>query len=159
MPYVERGVPCFDGTFSEYKDYRCRAKLYITRRKIEKKENEALVQLLSGLTKEAWDCCESLNMDDLEKATELVKFWEIMDRNFKYDERTEVPNLFEELFTHMWRQKDQNLMEYVTLVEKKFRKLKEVEITLPSLLEGWLLMRRSGATKEQRALVLSTVGL
>ena len=102
-PYVERRVPCFDGTFSEYKDYRRRAKLYINRRKMEKTENEALVQLLSGLTKEAWDCCESLNMDDLEKATERVKFWEIMDRSFKYDKRTEVPSLFEELFTHVER--------------------------------------------------------
>ena len=127
--FAERGVPTFDGTLSNYKDYRRRAKLFIQRKRIEKKVNEALVHILSGLTKEAWDCVEELDMESLEEESQLEAIWDIMDRNFKYDERTEVPTLFEELFTQMWRQRDQTLMEYTTQVEKKIRKLKEVGST------------------------------
>ena len=42
---------------------------------------------------------------------------------------------------------------------EKLRKLREIKLTLPPLLEGWLLLRRPRAAKEQRSLVLSTVGL
>ena len=56
-----RGAPCFDGTFSEYKNYRRRATLFVLEKRLEKKTHEARNSLLSGLTKRARDCCEAVD--------------------------------------------------------------------------------------------------
>ena len=55
-PQTEQGVPGFDGTFSKYKSSRRRACLFKMEKRIEKRGSETLVCLMSGLTKEAWDC-------------------------------------------------------------------------------------------------------
>ena len=103
--------------------------------------------------------CEYLGMDKLDTADEFRKLWESMGKNSKYDECTEVPNLFDELVTHMWMQTNHKFMECVTMADKKFRMLKEAKVVLPYMFEGWLLLHRSDATKEQRDFMVSTTGM
>ena len=115
-----------------YLSYQRSAYLFWMKKRIEKRENLTSVCLMSGLTKEAWDGCEAINMERLDQSTELTKLFAILDQHFKYDERTEIPNLFEKLFAPTWRQNDQTLIEYVTTVDQRFRQLRELEVEHPS---------------------------
>ena len=70
--FTERGVPCFDGTLKDYRDYRRRAKLYVARKKLEDKSKETLILLMTGLSGVAWDCVEAIDENKLEQESELT---------------------------------------------------------------------------------------
>ena len=156
--WVERGVPTFNGEMSKYKEYRRRARLYLAKKKIEQKLEEAGVNLLSGLSGLAWDCCENIDPAELGTPAEVDKLFQLMDTQFRYDERVEAPTEFESLFEKTWRVKDQTLISFCSMMEQKLRKIAELKVVLPEALKGWLLLRRCGLSREQRTLIQSHVG-
>ena len=71
------------------------------KKRSEKRENETMVCLMSGLTNEAWTAVRRSSTKKLDQPTALSKLFATLDQH-KCGERTELPNLFDELFTQMW---------------------------------------------------------
>ena len=60
---------------------RDRAYFFWMRKRLEKRENDTLVCLMSRLTKEAWDFCEAITTKKFDQSTELTKHFAILDQH------------------------------------------------------------------------------
>lgn len=79
-----------------------------------------------------------------------------LDKRFKYDDCVEMPRAPEKMekFLHgSTRRGDQSLMQYCADHREARRNLEKHKITLPYTASGWLLLRRSSLTYEQRQMV------
>ena len=79
-----------------------------------------------------------------------------LDKRFKYDDCVEMPRAPEKMekFWHgSTRRGDQSLMQYCADHREARRNLEKHKITLPYTASGWLLLRRSSLTYEQRQMV------
>lgn len=56
------------------------------------------------------------------------------------------------------RQRDATLLANVSEFERKWRQLEDFKVVLPDDLRGWLLLRRSGISTEQRTLIMGNLG-
>ena len=76
-----------------------------------------------------------------------------LDKCFKYDDRVEMPRALEKFFYGSTRRGDQSLMQYCADHREARRELEKHKITLPDTVSGWLMLRRSSLTYEQRQMV------
>ena len=83
----------------------------------------------------------------------------ILDGAFQYDDRVQLPSDFEAYFVKFHRQSGQTLLAYCTEHEELIKRLDRRKVTLPATVQGWLLLRRAGLTKEQRQLVTTQAPL
>ena len=94
-PNSERGVPTFDGTMSNYREYRRRVQVYHLRMRLEDREELVGLNLLSGLSGAAWEAVEHIDVlgGDAEKGDPklIAAILKELDLRFKYDARTELP--------------------------------------------------------------------
>ena len=119
----------------------------------QKKSKEAPLNLLTSLSGVSWRQVEHLvdKVADAEDGFQQVLSQ--LDRCFKYDDRVEMPRALEKFFYGATRRGDQTLMQYCADHREARRELERHKISLPDAVSGWLLLRRSSLTYEQRQMV------
>jgi len=83
---------------------------------------------------------------------------EMLDKRFKHDKSTELPEAFEEYFYKANRRNKETLFDYIGRIRLSTKKILEHKVDLPDKVRGWLLLRRAGLSEEQKTLVMSQVG-
>ena len=168
----QRGVPRFDGDRTKYRAYRLRAELYrnrALRRGVESQEYKTWMDdLLTGLTGTAWDTVEPLATLDLSAKHVQERFWKLLDEAFQYDPRTEIIARFEEFLFKYKRGRKETLHEYDQAFAKAYRKFTEIKVkiqadgedveescTLPIYVLGYLYLRKSRISQQQKTSVLT----
>ena len=157
--YKDNYIPKFENTTASYKEWRKRIALYGRRMKQQNRSTEVGLNVLSTLTGASWRQCEDLSLDLLEKENGLDVILQRLDKQWQYDEKVEMPEAFEKYFFKMNRQPGQTLLVYCTECAQALRELTKYEVKIPDEVAGWLLLRRSGLTKEQKQLIQTTVGV
>ena len=76
-----------------------------------------------------------------------------LDRCFKYNDRVEIPRALEKFFNGSTRRGNQSLLQYCADHREARRELEKHKIAIPDSISGWLLLRRSSLTYEQRQIV------
>ena len=150
-------IPVFDGQPSSYKEYRKRVNLYYKKMTLANKKTEATINLLTSLAGPVWKQVEHLadSAPDDENGFSLVL--QELDRVYQYDSRVEMPKAFERFFYGVNRPSGQTLIQYCSDHREAARELERHDVKLPDPVGGWLLLRRSSLTAEQRQLVMSQV--
>ena len=82
-----------------------------------------------------------------------------LDRGFKYDPLTELPDDFEQYFVRLQRKPHQTLQDYMNDCTRCARRLQVTHnVNLPEKVRAWWFLRRSVITKEQLQLILTNTG-
>ena len=81
-----------------------------------------------------------------------------LDNAFKYDSRVEMPRALERFFYQLTRKSEMTMLQYCSEHRELLREIEKFEIKIPSSVSGWLLLRRSNLTQEQKHLVQAQVG-
>ena len=151
-------IPIFNNRPEDYKEWRQRITLYRKKLLLQNKEKEAVVNLLTSLQGLAWRQVEH-NVDKLmEDDQGFSKTLDLLDQAFKYDSRVEMPRALEKFFYATSRRGEQTLLSYVSDHREALREVEKHGIKIPENVSGWLLLRRSGLTTEQKQLIQSRCG-
>ena len=148
-------VPLFSGAPSDYREWRKRITLYMTKMKLLKRETEGVLNLISSLSGTAWKVVETFPLEDVEKGDAFNRLMKLLDKAFEYDIRVQLPGDFDKYFSGFQRHSGQTLLDYCTLHDELYNRLADHKVTLPNQVQGWHLLRRAGLTREQRQLVLT----
>ena len=104
---------------------------------------------MTSLSGTAWRQIEHL----VDKAAEAENGFDMvlaeLDKTFKYDDQVEMPRAFDKFFYGCNRRDGQTLINYVADHREA---LMEVE-SMPDRVAGWILLRRSGLTTQQKQMV------
>lgn len=151
-------VPMFDNTAKNYPEYRRRCEVYRQKMELAGRSKETIFNLVTVMSGRSWDLVEDLDVSELSNDG-FKKVFERLDKAFQFDPLTELPGDFEKFFITMNRRAGQTLQDYTqefTYSERRLRTIHKVD--LPDKVKAWFFLRRSGLSKEQRLLVLSSVG-
>ena len=146
-------IPLFSGQPSEYKEWRKRILIYQHKMTLAKRASEGVLNLIGSQTGTAWSLLEDFPLKDLELESTFNAVLKILDAAFQYDDRVQLPSDFEAYFMRFQRRGGQTLLAYCTEHEELIKRLDRHKVTLPSTVQGWLILRRAGLSKEQRQLV------
>ena len=156
---LDNYVPVFSNVQKEYREYRKRAELYRRKMELGKRQAETVYNLVTMMTGKAWDLVEDLTPEQLAAADGFDLVFARLDKGFRYDPLTELPDDFEQYFVKLQRKNQQTLQDYMTEYSRAERKLKATHsIELPEKVRAWWFLRRSGVTKDQRQLILTHIG-
>ena len=156
---ADQHVPTFNNVQSEYKEFKRRCDIYAAKMKIAKRSNETVYNIMTLLTGRAWDCVEDLQVSDLAKENAYDVVMDRLDKAFKYEALTELPQDFENFFIKMQRKAGQTVQDFETEylhLERKLINLHKIDI--PEKIRAWWFLRRAGLTREQRQLILTQLG-
>jgi hypothetical protein len=134
-------IPLFSGAPPDYKEWRRRLNIYVMKMRVAK------------LTGTAWKLLENFPIEEIEKTRAFNKMLKILDKAFQYDKTGQLPNDFDRYFTGLQRRPAKSLLEYTTEHDHLYSKLADHDVTLPSKVQGWHLLRRAGLSREQKQLV------
>ena len=148
-------IPIFNNSPGDYKEWRSRINLYRRKLDLQGKSKEAVINLLTSLSGVSWKQVEHNVESFIEDKDGFDKVLAVLDKAFKYDDRVEMPRALEKFFYTMGRRGDQTLMAYCADHREALRQLEKHGITIPDNVVGWLLLRRSGLTLEQKQLIQS----
>ena len=131
--------------------------LYKKKLTVQNKEKEAVVNLLTSLQGLSWRQVEH-QVDRLtEDEQGFAKTLELLDKAFKYDARVEMPRALEKFFYATNRKSDQTLLSYVADHHEALCEVEKHGIKIPeNVSDGWLMLRRSGLTTEQKQLIIQS---
>ena len=73
---------------------------------------ETIFNIVTLLQGRAWDMVEDIGLSDLEATNGYNVVFERLDRGFKYDAMTELPDDFETFFIKLHRRTGQTLQDY-----------------------------------------------
>ena len=132
-------IPRFDNTTAGYKEWRKRVQLYAHRQKLQGREKETALNILSVLEGASWRQCEDLEISDLEKEDGLSLLLKRLDAQWQYDEKVEMPEAFDRFFFKVMRKPGQSLLEFCTDFNQALRELLKFKIDLPPEVSGWLM--------------------
>ena len=151
-------VPIFDNVQRNYREFRRRAEMYRKKMDLANRSKETVYNIVTMLTGRAWDLIEDLDIEQLD-SDGFNKVFARLDAAFHFDPLTELPSDFEAFFMKLSRRSGQTLQEYnqeFTHTERRLRTTHGVD--LPEKVKAWYYLRKSGLTKEQRLMVMSSVG-
>eukprot|EP00913_Durusdinium_trenchii_P032288 g30233.t1 len=151
-------IPIFNNRVNDYREWRQRILLYKRKLALQGKEKEATLNLLTSLHGVAWKQVEHLVESVVESSDGFDKVLVTLDAAFKYDSRVEMPRALEKFFYQLTRRGDQTLLQYCSEHREQLREIEKFGIKMPDSVSGWMLLRRSQLTLEQRQLVQSQVG-
>ena len=152
-------IPLFDNKPSSYREYRQRLLLYYKKMKIQKKTAEATISLLTSLSGVAWSRVEHLADSASDQEDGFMAVLTELDKAFQYDGRVEMPKALDRYFYSLQRKPEQTLLSFCGEVRESVRELERHGIKLPKEVQGYVMLKRSGLTAEQKQLVLSQVGV
>ena len=78
-----------------------------------------------------------------------------LDATFRYNEDVEMPRAFEKFFYGTSRKPDQTLLSYVADHREALGEVEKHGVQISDKVSGWILLRRSGLSHEQKQLILS----
>ena len=110
-------IPLFSGSPHDYREWRKRIKIYITKMRMLKKEPEGLLNLIGSLSGTAWRLMESFDISEVEKDGCFNKIMKIVDRAFEYDNRVQLPGDYDRYFVTLQRRPGQTMLDYCTTVQ------------------------------------------
>ena len=111
------------------------------------------------MTGKAWDLVDDIPIDSLEGDEGYKVVFDRLDRGFKYDALTELPEDFENFFVRLHRKANHALQEYTAEFARAERQLRSTHsVDLPDKVKAWWFLRKAGISKEQRQLILTNVG-
>ena len=148
-------IPIFNNSPGDYKEWRSRINLYRRKLELQGKSKEAVINLPTSLSGISWKQVEHNVEAYIEDKDGFDKVLSVLDKAFKYDDRVEMPRALEKFFYTMGRNNCQTLMSYCADHREALRQLEKHDIKLPENVVGWLLLRRSGLTLEQKQLIQS----
>ena len=120
---------------------------------LAKRASEGLLNLIGSQSGTAWSLLEDFPLKDLELESTCNAVLKILDGAFQYDDRVQLPSDFEAYFMRFQRRAGQTLLAYCTEHEELIKRLDRHKVTLPTTVQGRVLLRRAGLSKEQRQLV------
>ena len=147
-------VPLFSGQPADYKEWRQRIQLYHRKMSLSKRSQESVLNIVGSFKGVVWRLFEDWGLDKLEKDNAFEEMLKLLDGNFAYDQRVQLPSDFEGYFTGLQRLPGQTLLNYVNDHEEAYRKLLAHKVSLPEAVQGWHLLRRASLTREQRQLLM-----
>ena len=148
-------IPLFDGQPSSYQEWRKRIKIYQMKMAIQKRQAEAVLNLIGSLQGTAWKIVESFDLSRADKDGAFEEILKLLDAGFQYDDRVQLPQDFENFFSSSGRRPGQTLLSYVTDFDEKLRKIEHHGVKLPAEVQGWFFLKKASITKEQRQLVMT----
>ena len=152
-------VPVFSNQQREYKEFKKRAEIYRVKMRLAGRQKETVFNLVTMMSGKAWDLVEDLPVAEMDKDESFDKIFERLDKGFRYDPLTELPDDFEAYFIKLQRRSNQTLQEWSAEYLRAERRLTTTHgVTLPEKIRAWFFLRRSGVSKEQRQLILTNVG-
>ena len=153
-------IPIFNNRVNDYREWRQRITLYKRKLVLQGKEKEAILNLLTSVHGVAWKQVEHMVESVVESSDGFDRWLATLDAAFKYDSRVEMPRALEKFFYQLTRRGDQTLLSYCSGSDhrEQLREIEKFGIQIPDSVSGWMLLRRSQLTLEQRQLVQSQVG-
>ena len=151
-------VPRLDNTTVGYKEWRKRIQLYAHRQKLQGREKETALNVLSILEGASWRQCEDLEISKLAKEEGILAILRRLDAQWQYDEKVEMPEAFEQFFFDGQAAGSIPPIEYCTEFNQSLRELMKYKIAPPPEVTGWLMLRRAALTKEQQTMVQTHIG-
>ena len=151
-------IPIFTNKVEHYKEWRQRIQLYYKKMVLLNKKKEATINLLTSLTGIAWRQIEHVSDKLCDEDDGFGKAIAMLDACFQYDERVEMPRALEKFFYQLQRRSDQTLLAYTSEHREQLREIEKYNIKLPPSVSGWLMLRRSGLSAEQKQMVQSQCG-
>ena len=100
-------VPLFDNTQRSYKEFRKRCEIYRRKMTLAGRSKETVFNIVTLLTGKAWDLVDDVPMETLEGDDGYKVVFDRLDRGFKYDALTELPEDFENFFVKLRRKPNQ----------------------------------------------------
>ena len=155
---AERGIPCYDGAPARWREYEKRALMFIAKLTLQEKQKEAGLLLATGLSGDAWQEIDAINIDELSAEDSGPKLMKVLRTRFAKQKRTELSADFEAFFVTFRREKLEKLHAFVARFRAAERKVAEHSVTLPEPITAWLILRRSGLDDQATALIMSQVG-
>ena len=151
-------IPVFNNRVADYKEWRQRIVLYKKKLALQGKEKESILNLLTSLQGTAWKQVEHLVEKVAEASDGFEQALKALDAAFQYDDRVEMPRALEKFFYQLTRRSDQTLLSYCSDHREQLREIERHNIHIPDSVSGWMLLRRSNLTQEQKHLIQSQVG-
>eukprot|EP00435_Cladocopium_sp_Y103_P032566 s1782_g8.t1 len=149
-------IPVFTNRPSDYREWRQRINLYRRKLELQNKGKEAVLNVLTSLHGVAWRQLEP-KVDTIlakeEGAFDLIL--SELDATFRYNEDVEMPRAFEKFVYGTTRKPDQTLLSHVADHREALGEVEKHGVQISDKVSGWILLRRSGLTHEQKQLILS----
>ena len=146
-------IPLFSGSPSDYKEWRKRISLYHQKMVLSKRRGESILNIIGSLSGSAWRLLEDFDVSKAEHESTFNDILKLLDKHFQYDDRVALPNDFDAYF-QILRKPGQTLLNYVTEHDELHRRLERHSVALPTKVQGWHLLRRSGLSRDQRQMVM-----
>ena len=147
-------VPLFTGQPADYREWRQRIQIYHRKMSLSKRANESVLNIVGSFRGVVWRLFEDWSLEKFEQDDSFEKVLEVLDGNFAYDQRVQLPNDFENYFNLLQRAPGQTLLAFVNEHEEAYRRLLQHKVALPDSVQGWHLLRRCALSKEQRQLLM-----
>ena len=96
---------------------------------------------------------EHYELKKVESESSFDEIMQMLDKAFQYDNIVQLPQDFENFFTHLSRKPGSTLLQYVTDFDEKLRRLEVHDVKLPDAVQGWFMLKKANLTKEQRQLI------
>ncbi|CAK9113644.1 unnamed protein product [Durusdinium trenchii] len=156
---LDNYVPVFSNNMQDYREFRKRCEIYRKKMQLGNRTNEVVYNLVTLMTGKAWDLAEDMTMEQMSGDDAYDLLFTRLDRGFRFDPLTELPDDFEQYFVKLQRKPHQTLQDYMNDYTRCERRLKVTHnVELPEKVRAWWFLRRSGITKEQRQLILTNTG-
>ena len=149
-------IPVFTNRPQDYREWRQRINLYRRKLELQNKSKEAVLNVLTSLHGVAWRQLEPKVETILAKEDggfDLILAE--LDATFRYNEDVEMPRAFERFFYGLNRKPDQTLMAYVADHREALHEVEKHGVQISDKVSGWILLRRSGLSSEQKQLIQS----
>ena len=155
---AERGIPCYDGQPTKWREYEKRAMMFIAKLKLQEKEQEAGLLLATGLSGDVWTEDDAVDIAELSAKDSGTKLMKVLRARFVKKLRTELSAESEAFFVSFRRERQEKLHAYVSRFRAAERKVAEHSVTMPEPVLAWMLLRRSALDEQATALIMSQVG-
>ena len=96
-------VPLFSGQPADYREWRQRVQLYYRKMTLAKKSSEGVLNIVGSFKGVVWRLFEDWPLDRFDKEDAFETMLKILDSNFSYDQRVQLPSDFEGYFNLLQR--------------------------------------------------------
>ena len=149
-------IPVFTNRPQDYREWRQQINLYRRKLELHNKSKEAVLNVLTSLHGVAWRQLEPKVETILAKEDggfDLILAE--LDATFRYNEDVEMPRAFERFFYGLNQKPDQTLLAYAADHREALHEVEKHGVQISDKVSGWILLRRSGLSSEQKQLIQS----
>ena len=135
---LDNYVPVFSNAMQDYREFRKRCEIYRKKMQIGNRQSEVVYNLVTLMSGKSWDLAEDMTKDQMAADNAYDLLFERLDRGFKYDPLTELPDDFEQYFVRLQRKPHQTLQDYMNDYTRCERRLQVTHsVNLPEEVRAW----------------------